>query len=113
MTEAINKKDLKQIYKNSPTTAGIYLITHTQSGHKLLGSAANAQGVLNRHLFELKFGQHRNKELQQAWNQYGEPAFEFSVLERVKPDEKNINAALEKLLEVWQQKLRIADEPRG
>lgn len=112
MTETINKKDLKQGYKDAPTTAGIYLITNTQTGHRLLASAANAQGVLNRHLFELKFGQHRNKLLQQAWQQYGEAAFEFSMLERVKPDEKNINAALEKRLEAWQQKLRIADEQR-
>lgn len=110
MTEAINKKDLKQSYKDSPTTAGIYLIANTQTGHKLLASAANAQGVLNRHLFELKFGQHRNKALQQAWNQYGEPAFEFTILEKVKPDEQNVKAALEKLLETWQQKLRIAHE---
>ncbi|SQA96976.1 Uncharacterised protein [Cedecea neteri] len=48
MTEAINKKDLKQSYKDSPTTAGVYLIANTQTGHKLLASAANAQGVLNR-----------------------------------------------------------------
>lgn len=112
MTETMNKKELKQSYKDGPTTAGIYLIANRQTGHKLLASAANAQGVLNRHLFELKFGQHRNKALQQAWNQYGESAFEFSVLEKVKPDEKNIKAALEKLLESWQQKLRIAHEHR-
>ncbi len=110
MTEAVNKKDLKQSYKDSPTTAGIYLITNTQTGHKLLASAANAQGVLNRHQFELKFGQHRNKALQQAWNQSGETAFEFTVLEKVKPDEQNVKAALENMLEAWQQKLRIAHE---
>ena len=110
MTETINKKDLKQSYKDSPATAGIYLITNTQTGHKLLASAANVQGVLNRHRFELKFGQHRNKALQQAWNQYGESAFEFTVLEKVKPDEQNVKAALENLLEAWQKKLRIAHE---
>ena len=106
MNDSTTKKDLKQQYKNSVSNAGIYLITHKQNGTFLLGSAQNARGVLNRHQFELKFKQHRNKALQQDWDRDGENAFSLSVLETVKPDEKNIVSALEQLLEKWQFELR-------
>ncbi|CFQ33405.1 GIY-YIG nuclease family protein [Yersinia bercovieri] len=112
MIEKTDKKTLKRSYKEDHTTAGIYLISNKHTDKKLLASATNAQGTLNRYRFELKFGQHRNKILQQEWDLYGETAFEFTLLACVQPDEKNINAALEKLLNEWQQKVRISDEQR-
>ena len=41
------------------------------------------------HLRQLKAGSHTNRHLQAAWNQYGEKAFVFVVVEEV-PDDANI-----------------------
>ncbi|QPB79524.1 GIY-YIG nuclease family protein [Proteus sp. GOKU] len=109
MNEVI-RKELKQNYKDSPSTAGIYLIRNKLNKMSLIASAQNAQGVLNRHLFELKFGQHRNKALQAQWNEQGESAFEFLLITHVKPDEKNIKLALETLLDKYTLEYEITDE---
>lgn len=46
----------------------------------------------NRHKMELKFGSHRNRNLQKDWNEYGEGNFVFDVLSELKnSEEENIN----------------------
>jgi len=46
----------------------------------------------NRHKMELKFGNHRNRNFQKDWNDYGEKNFVFEVLSELKKkDGENIN----------------------
>ncbi|CNF13474.1 Uncharacterised protein [Yersinia bercovieri] len=49
MIEKTDKKTLKRSYKEDHTTAGIYLISNKHTDKKLLASATNAQGTLNRY----------------------------------------------------------------
>ena len=110
MEHLINRKDLKQSYKDAPSTAGIYLIKNNQTGMNLMQPAQNAKGVINRHLFELKYGTHRNIKMQQDWNEYGEASFEFMVIKNVKPDEQNIKSVLEKMLNECREKFGITND---
>jgi hypothetical protein len=57
----------------------------------------------------LKIGSHRNKALQQDWNEYGEQKFVFEILETVTvKDDPNFNLSDElTLLEmIWLEKLQ-------
>lgn len=105
----MNRKELKQNYKNALTTAGVYLIKNTDTGMCLMQSAKNLKGIINRHLFELKYSQHRNVRLQQDWNTFGEGSFEFSVIKTVKPDELNIDMALDEMLTTCLEDFGVTD----
>lgn len=106
----MNRKELIQNYKDAPSTAGVYLIKNTNTNKYLIQSATNPKGAINRHLFELKYGQHRNRRLQQDWNDSGESAFEFSIINTVKPDEMNIQKALDEMLEASFLEFGVTDE---
>lgn len=66
-----------------PNTAGIYAIRHCESGKLYVGSSINLRARLSRHRTNLRGMMHGNKHLQNAWNKYGEKAFQFCVLELV------------------------------
>ena len=89
--------------------AGVFQIKNTANGKVLLGSSLNLEGPLNGHRFMLKIGSHRNKMLQQEWNEYGEEHFLFEILEIVTvKDDPNFNLSDElTLLEmIWLEKLQ-------
>jgi group I intron endonuclease len=48
-----------------------------------IGSTANFSSRKARHIYNLRRNIHKNKYLQSAWNEYGEDAFVFVVLEEV------------------------------
>jgi group I intron endonuclease len=88
--------DLKRAYKEAEPEAGIYQIRNTVSGKVLVGSSANLHGPLNRHRFMLKFGSHQNQALQRDYNQFGEEAFVFEVVEVLKRrDDPDFSVELE------------------
>ncbi len=64
-----------------PKITGIYKIVNTINGHKYVGSAVDMKKRWKRHLYELEASKHHSPKLQNAWNKYGEDAFEFSVIE--------------------------------
>lgn len=66
--------------------SGIYQITNTVTGKIYVGSAVDFGGRWRNHRWRLKRGDHHSPKLQAAWNKYGEPAFEFLVIERVPVD---------------------------
>lgn len=63
--------------------AGIYIIRNTQNGKGYVGGAVDLRGRFNKHLRELRRGDHHSLKLQRAWNKYGEDSFEIEVLEVV------------------------------
>lgn len=63
--------------------SGIYKITHRESGKCYVGSSYVIQRRWNRHKRELRANKHPNARLQNAWNKYGEYAFDFIVIEHV------------------------------
>jgi group I intron endonuclease len=64
-----------------PTTSGIYSIHSEVNGRTYVGSAVNLRQRWSQHRSSLKQNDHDNQHLQNAWNKYGEDAFEFAVLE--------------------------------
>ena len=103
------KKELKQMYKDTPTPMGVYQIKNLKNGRVFIGSNTNVQGKINSNRFQLIHDCHRNKALQNDWNQYGADAFSFDTLELINPDKvakedwRNAVAALE---EKWLDKLK-------
>lgn len=61
--------------------AGIYEIKNKKNGHRYIGSSVSIKDRWNTHISNLRRNKHTSKHLQNAFNKYGEDAFEFSVLE--------------------------------
>ncbi len=108
-----SRKELNREYLERPKPAGVFQIQNKVNGKVLLGSSLNLEGALNGHRFTLKIGSHRNKALQEDWNQYGEENFVFEVLETIQvKDDPNFNLSDElTLLEmIWLEKLQPVGE---
>ena len=66
--------------------SGIYEILNTINGKRYVGSAVSLPRRKKEHRRRLLGNYHRNQYLQNAWNKYGENAFEFDVLEYWEPE---------------------------
>lgn len=102
------RKELQEIYKEIKQEAGIYRIVHKESGRSFVAPLTNLKSMDGRR-FELNNGSFQNKELQQDWNIYGEDAFEFEVLEVLKPSENayvTVREQLGKLESRWLEHLQ-------
>lgn len=102
------KQELKQMYKEMKTEAGVYQIKNVKNQKVFIGSTKNLK-TLNGKKFSLQHGGFINRELQQEWNEMGEDAFVIEVLEVVeqKPDPFfDLPGALEKMEEKWLEKLQ-------
>jgi hypothetical protein len=80
----IDKKKLKQEYKNRVPEKGIYAITNTKTGRTFLGSTLNLYNIVERSKLRLNTGSHQNERLRKDWKIYGEEAFSFQILETLK-----------------------------
>ena len=104
-----SKKDKKREYKERAKPAGVFQVKNTVNGKVLLGSSLNLEGPLNSQKFMLTIGSHRNKVLQQEWNEYGSDKFVFEILETVKvEDDPNFNLSDELVLleQIWLEELQ-------
>ena len=115
-----NQQTLKRQYLETKTRAGVYAIRNKITGRALVAGSTNVQGTLNRHRFELRYGQHANAMLAQDWVEHGETNFLFEILDMVKPSEDpafNATQELEMLVGLWRQEIPCLgelgyDEPR-
>lgn len=108
-----DRKALKRQYLETKTRAGVYAIRNRITGRALVAGSTNVQGTLNRHHFELRYGQHRNAKLVQDWVEHGESSFLFDVLDMVKPSQDPaFDAAqeLEMLVSLWRQEIPCVGE---
>lgn len=99
---------MKKAYREAKRPMGVYRIKSTQHDIAYIGVSINLTARINRHKAELKFGTHRNRELQAAWNLAGETAFDFEVLDLLEHQEDartNPTDELPVLLEMWIRKL--------
>lgn len=102
------KKELKQLYKETPIEAGIYLIKNTENGKLFVGSTRNLK-TLNGVKFSLENGGHMNKQLVAEWKQFGKDTFTFEVLEVLKKKDDpyfNEKEELGKLEGKWLEELQ-------
>ncbi|OEH92069.1 GIY-YIG nuclease family protein [Bacillus solimangrovi] len=104
-----NNQKLKKLqYKQTHTEMGIYQIENQSNGKVLLGSSMDLKGIINRQKFELKFNNHKNKDLQNDWNILGEGNFSFEILEKIKPEEEIVTDLGD--LKKYQKKLKTLEE---
>ncbi len=102
------KKELKQLYKETPIKAGIYQIKNTKNQKIFIGSTNNLK-TLNGIKFMLENGGHSNKKLQEEWKHFGKDAFTIEVIENLKKKDDpyfNEKEELEKLEEKWLNQLQ-------
>jgi hypothetical protein len=88
---------------------GILLIRNNDSDKVFLIASLNLPGAINRHKFQLKSGNHPNKQLQADWNQLGSDAFAFEIVDELTPraDLKlDYRAELTSLEDLWLEKLQ-------
>ena len=84
-------EDLKSDAQNS--NCGIYKITNLKNNKAYIGQSTDIKRRWINHKLELKNNSHRNSHLQNAFNKYGEEAFEFRILEET--FEENLDDAEE------------------
>lgn len=93
------KKELKQLYKETPIEAGIYQIKNTKNEKIFIASTRNFK-TLNGIKFQLETGTHSNKALQEEWNQLGKDVFSINILETLKKKDDPYFNEKEVLLEL-------------
>jgi len=108
-----DKKQLKKQYLQTARPMGVFLIRNNVNDRVFLGVSLNLAGIINRHKFQLKNGNHPNKELQADWNKFGSSNFAFEIVDELTPghdatrDYRQELALLEKL---WLEKLEPFEE---
>ena len=60
---------------------GVYAIVCVSTGEVYVGSSGVTGTRLSKHRTDLRRGKHHNAGLQAAWNQYGEAAFRFLMVQ--------------------------------
>jgi hypothetical protein len=109
----IDRKARIREYKETLLPAGVFRVRNTATGKSLVGSSPNLPGTLNRHRFQLERGSHPSRELQADWNALGAGAFDFEVLDQLKPSDKpddDPTEDLKVLKELWLEKLKASGE---
>jgi group I intron endonuclease len=104
----MDKSELKKAYKRTHRPMGVYRIHSAQNNTVYIGYSTDVHARINRHRAELKFGNHRNRQLQEAWNDLGESAFQFDVLDELEPEDDSRSDPVEELQvleELWIRKL--------
>ncbi len=103
------KKELKLKYKEMKTPMGAIIIKNNINEKIFIDVNKDIKSIINRHRFQLKTGTHKMRELQMDWNEYGEEAFSFDVLEELKYDEKeeklDYTEELEIMKIIWTEKI--------
>ncbi len=64
-----------------PRTSGVYAIICAATGKAYVGSTSNLRYRWKDHRGKLRHNKHPNTSLQAAWDEHGESAFTFTVLE--------------------------------
>ena len=109
----MDKKELKNNYKQAIQPMGIYQIRNTINGRVFLGSAKDLRGIINSNKFQLKGGLHRNKELQKDFNDVGDKGFAFEIVDYLEPGEGtscDYSTELKTLEALWLEKLQPYEE---
>ena len=110
--EMDRRKELIQQFKEIKIEAGVYQVKNLINQKVLVQATIDLKTMATKRM-QLLGNSCRNKQLQDEWNQYGEDAFSFEVLEIL--DEKkegffDKKEELKKLEKKWHEKLRPYDD---
>jgi hypothetical protein len=90
-TSKADRRHISSEFKERKVPQGIFAIRCTVSGQVWVGSSPNLNAANNSNWFQLRSGVHRNKTLQAAWTQHGEPSFLFEVAEQFEEEIAALN----------------------
>lgn len=93
--DADRKRELRAAYKERPREAGVVFVACSETGEMFLSDVVDAPAAFNRMRFQLSSGLYPDKRLQALWDQHGENAFEFGVLQRLDPVDADTDIAEE------------------
>lgn len=101
----VRKKEIINNYKQQEIEMGIIQVYNTTNGYSFIDICKNLYKPFESIKFKLDLGKIRIKGLQDDWNRYGEKAFEFKVVEKLKKredaTEKELVDDLKELLNIW------------
>ena len=102
-----DQRALRDSYKQTPRKTGIFAIRCRTLDAAWIGTSGDIEKAQNRHWFTLKLGTHHIPALQGAWNDAGETAFEYEVLETLDDDLSPLarDNALKAKRAAWKEKL--------
>lgn len=80
--EWVQRDETGRFARQRPTR-GVYALVHVASNLAYIGSSGSLSERKAKHLKELRLGLHYNAGLQAAFDEFGEDAFEFRVIEAV------------------------------
>lgn len=107
------KKELKEEFKQQRPAMGVFQVKNKENGKVLIEGSTNMQSKWNRHRTELRFGSHRNTQLQNDWNNLGEENFIFSVISELEVEEGesfDLNNEVKLLKEMVEEEMHMQDE---
>ena len=84
--DRIRKKKLLLQYKQMKPDMGVYMFRSINTNTTYLGCDKDLKGTINGDRFKLNANGHKNKKLQQDWNENKEENFEIKVVEILEYD---------------------------
>lgn len=86
MSGTFDRKAALRAYKARRPRPGIYAVRHRATGRAWPGSAVDLDTTRNGLWLQLEQRRHLDRDLQAAWNQHGEAAFDYEILEVLEED---------------------------
>ena len=100
------RKDLVREFKEQKPRPGIFAVRCTATNEVWVGKVPNLDKKQSGLWFQLRTGGFPNRAMQAAWNNHGEGAFEFEVLEEINDENALIVPVLLKDREAhWRKEL--------
>ena len=109
----INKKELRKAFKEKIPPKGIFCIKNNINGKVFLASSMNLHGILDSQRMQLSTKNYLNSALQKDWNEFGQEAFTFEILEEMKVKDDGTtkyDEELEILEAIWLEKFQPLSE---
>lgn len=104
-----DQKKLKDDYRQARRAIGVFLIRNHLNDKVFLAAGMDLPGLINRHKFQLKNGNHPNKQLQADWNESGSNNFAFEIVDELSPragEEMDYRTEVAFLEKLWLEKLK-------
>lgn len=101
----MDKRAARAEYKLKKTPKGIFAVRCRATGEVWAGASNHLDSHVNQIWFILRSGRHPNKPMQAAWNEHGESAFAYEILEALEDDVDRLllKDLLDRRLKHWKQ----------
>ena len=91
MQSKVSRKESIRQFKERKPLLGAYAVRCTATGGVWVGVSRNLDATKNGCWFCLRGGLHQDKSLQDEWNNQGESAFQYEILESLDNDVNPLN----------------------